>query len=228
MTAWENCIICIVASCFGDSKHTISLLSNTSKYEPYTQKVLLAPPKNTEKKITKMGIRDISEQVMAALEKGRTKTDIFESLAASMPSEAGKIAYCIASVPQTEMRKKYLFVNAILCILLVAYSLLNAMSELPVEPGEPTLFIVLTSLISLVFSYFVFRFHGGVYRLAGIWFLIDLLENILLTGAPDGLSALILLVLFAIVVLSFLIARKVFPNLGILGPKKDVGGKYLL
>jgi hypothetical protein len=175
-----------------------------------------------------MGIRDISEQVMAALEQGRSRTDIFKSLAASMPSEAGKIAYCIASVPRNEMRKKYLFSNAVLCVLLVGYSLLNLMSELPVEPGEPTLFIVVTSLTSLVFSYFVFRFHGGVYRLAGIWFSIDLLENILLAGAPDGLSALILLVLFVIVVLSFLIARKVFPNLGILGPKKDAGGTYLL
>jgi hypothetical protein len=175
-----------------------------------------------------MGIRDISEKVMAALEQGRSRADIFKSLAASMPSETGKIAYCIASVPQTEMRKKYLFSNALLCVLLVVYSLLNAMSELPVEPGEPTLFIALTSLIPLVFSYFVFRFHGGVYRIAGIWFLIDLIERILLTGAPDGLAALILLVLFAIVILSFLIARKVFPHLAILGPKKDSSGNYLL
>ena len=175
-----------------------------------------------------MGIREISEQVMAALEQGRTKGEIFKELVSSAPTEAGKIAYCIASVPQREVRKKYLNFNAVLCVLLVVYSLLNAMSELPVEPGEPTLFIVLTSLIPLVFSYFVFRFHGGVYRLAGIWFLIDLIEKILLTGAPDGLSALILLVLFAIVALSFLIARKVFPNLGLLGPKKDENGNYLL
>lgn len=175
-----------------------------------------------------MGIRDISEQVMAALEQGRSRTDILKSLAVSMPSEAGKIAYCIASVPRNEMRKKYVFLNAVLCVLLVGYSLLNAMSELPVEPGEPTLFIVLTSIIPLVFSYFIFRFHGGVYRLAGIWFLIDLLENVLLKGAPDGLAALILLVLFVIVALSFLIARKVFPNLGILGPKRDSNGNYLL
>jgi hypothetical protein len=182
---------------------------------------------NTEKKDTRMGIRDISEKVMAALEQGRSRADIFKSLVASMPSETGKIAYCIASVPQAEMRKKYLFFNALLCVLLVVYSLLNAMSELPVEPGEPTLFIALTSLIPLVFSYFVFRFHGGVYRIAGIWFLIDLIEKILLTGAPDGLAALILLVLFAIATLSFLIARKVFPHLAILGPKKDSDGNYL-
>lgn len=175
-----------------------------------------------------MGIRDISEQVMAALEQGRSKQEIFNSLVSSAPAEAGKIAFCIASVPQTEMRKKYLFANALLCILLVCYSILNAMSELPVEPDEPTLFIVLTSLVPLIFAYFVFRFHGGVYRLTGIWFLIDLLENVLLKGAPDGLSTLILLVVFAIVALSFLIARKVFPNLGILGPKKDSNGKYLL
>ncbi len=175
-----------------------------------------------------MGIRDISEQVMAALEQGRSRNDIFQSLASSAPTEAGKIAYCIASVPEAEKRKQYLMLNGVLCVLLVVYSALNAMAELPVEPGEPTLFIVLTSLIPLVFAYFVFRFHGGVYRLAGLWFSIDFLENILLKGAPDGLSALKLLTLFGIVFLSFLIAKKVFPNLGILGPKKDSGGKYLL
>lgn len=165
---------------------------------------------------------------MAALEKGHTRSDIFNSLVADAPSEAGKIAFCIASVPEKELRKEYLIYNAVLCVLLLGYALLNAMSKLPVEFGESTFFIMLTSLIPLVFSYFIFRFHGGVYRLAGIWFLIDLIEKILLTGSPDGLAALILLVLFAIVSLSFLIARRVFPNLGILGPKKDSNGMYLL
>ena len=100
--------------------------------------------------------------------------------------------------------------------------------NLPVEPGEPTIFIAISAIIPLVFCYFIFKFHGGVYRLAGIWFIIDLIEPILLYGAPNGIAVLKLLTLFFIVFLSFLIARKVFPNLGILGPKKDESENFVL
>ena len=109
-----------------------------------------------------MGIREINGIVTAALEEGRSRSDIFNSLSSSSPAEAAKIAYCIASVPYDEVRKKYLFLNALLCVLLVVYSALNVLTELPVEEGETTLFIALTSLVPLVFSYFVFRFHGGI------------------------------------------------------------------
>ena len=175
-----------------------------------------------------MGIRDISDRVLAELQKGRSRNDIYTNLSGSAPSDAGKIAYCIASVPENSLRKKYIMLNAAMCILLVVYSILTALSGFPLEPGEPTIFLLITSVIPLVFSYFVFRFHGGVYRLAGIWFLIDFLETVLLTGAPNGIAILKALTLFVIVTLSFLIGRKVFPNLGILGPKRDDSGNYIL
>ncbi len=175
-----------------------------------------------------MGFGDIQNRVVAELEHGRTKTQIFERLVAESPAKSATIAYCIAAVPDQELRRKYLTHNAILCVLLVVYAALNLYNGLPVQPDEPTLFIAITTLIPLVFAYFVFRFHGGVYRLTGIWFSIDLLENLLLVGAPDGLAVLELVALFAIIVLSFLIARRVFPQLGILGPKKDAMGMYRL
>jgi hypothetical protein len=112
--------------------------------------------------------------------------------------------------------------------MLLAYSLLTLLSQLPIERDAPTLFIVIETLLPLVFLYFVYRFHGGMYRLAGIWSLFDLLEALLLTGAPDGVASLRLLVIFFVVVLSFVIARKVFPNLGFVGPKKDSSGHFML
>lgn len=175
-----------------------------------------------------MGTRDISDRVLAELEQGKSREDIFMHLSSTAPTDAGKIAYCIASIPENNLRRKHLNSNALLCVLLVAYSVLTALTGLPLEPGEPTIFLVLTTIVPLIFCYFVFRFHGGVYRLAGIWFLIDLLETVLFVGAPNGLSVIKLLTLFFIVILSFLIARKVFPNLGILGPKRDNSGKYIL
>lgn len=175
-----------------------------------------------------MGIRNITERVLEQLEQGRSRQEIYEELAGAAPAEAGKIAYCIATVPDTETRRKYLKHNGALFLLLIAYGVLTFLAGLPIEPGEPTIFLALTSLIPMVIAYFVFRFHGGVYRIAGIWFLIDLLETILLRGAPDGIGAARLLVLFFVVVLSFGIGRKGFPNLGILGPKKNDSGDYML
>ncbi len=175
-----------------------------------------------------MGIRDISDRVVAELERGRSKDEIFIALSAQMPADAGKVAYCIASVPEEALRHKYLRLNGILFLLLIACSILTLLSGLPIEEGEPTIFLAITTGAPLLFSYFVFRFHGGVYRLAGIWFLIDLLENILLTGMPDGIEALKVTALFFIVTGTFFIARKVFPNLGVLGPRKDHSGNYLL
>jgi len=174
-----------------------------------------------------MGIRDISERVLAEIQQGNAKSDIYKNLTSSAPSDAGKIAYCIASVPENDLRQKYIKLNATLCILLVAYSLLTVLTGLPLEPDEPTIFLVITTTIPLIFSYFTFRFHGGVYRLAGIWFLVDLLETVLLTGVPDGMAAVKLIILFFIVFLSFFIGRKVFPKVGILGPRKDESGNYI-
>lgn len=175
-----------------------------------------------------MGIRDTRNTVLAELQQGHTRSDIFRRLVSAAPSEAGKIAYCIASIPEENARKKYITHNGALCILLAAYAALNVISHLPVKPDEPTIFLVLTTVIPIIFAYFAFSFHGGVYRLAGIWFLIDLVETVLLVGAPDGVGALKLIALFLIVVLSFYIGRKAFPHLKVLGPAKDASGSYLL
>lgn len=175
-----------------------------------------------------MGIKEITERALAQIVQGTSRRDIFAGMIAANPADAGKIAYCIASIPEDSLRAKYLRHNALLCLLLIVYSVLTIITGLPIPQGEPTIFLVLTSSVPLIFCYFIFRFHGGIYRLMGIWFLVDLFETVLLTGTPDGLSALKLLTLFFIVTLSFLIGRKVFPHLGILGPKKDGSGHYQL
>lgn len=175
-----------------------------------------------------MGIRDITERVTAELVQGQSRRDIFNLLVSKDPAAAGKIAYCIASVPEEALRRKYLKQNALLCVLLVLCAVLNMESGLPINPGEPTIFLVLTTTVPIVFSYFVYRFHGGVYRITALWFIVELLEIVLLTGASDGVAVLRLFTLFFIVALSFYLARKVFPHLGLLGPKKDGTGHYQL
>ncbi len=175
-----------------------------------------------------MGLLDISNKITAELESGLNREDIFNKHIKSIPAEAAKYAYCIASIPTPALRKQYLTINALLSCLLVVYAVLTVLAELPINLQEPTIFILIKTLLPLIFAYFTFRFHGGVYRLIGLWFLYDLLETILLTGVPTFIATLKLLILFFIIVLAFFIARKVFPNLRVLGPKRDPDGGYLL
>lgn len=175
-----------------------------------------------------MGIKEITESALAQLEHGSSRREIFTSMSAANPADTGKIAYCIASIPEDSLRARYLRYNAVLCLLLIIYSVLSIITGLPIPQGEPTIFLALTAGVPLVFCYFTYRFHGGIYRIMGLWFLVDIFETALLKGASDGLYVLKLLTLFFIVTLSFLIGRKVFPNLRILGPKKDASGHYQL
>jgi len=175
-----------------------------------------------------MGLLDISNEISAELEAGLSREEVFKKHVEEKPTGAMKYAYCIASIPTPVLRKKYLTLNALLSLLLIVYAVLNVLAELPINPNEPTIFIVIKTLVPLVFAYFTFRFHGGVYRLLGLWCLYDLFESILLTEITTIAVALKLLILFFVVVLAFFIARKAFPNLKLLGPKQDSNGNFFL
>ncbi len=175
-----------------------------------------------------MGLLDISNEITAELESGLSREEVFNKHIKSNPAGARKYAYCIASIPTPIIRKQYLTINALLSLLLVVYAVFTVLAELPINMQEPTIFILLKALLPLVFAYFTFRFHGGAYRLIGLWCLYDLLESILITGVSTIADSLKLLILFLVIVLVFFLARKAFPNLKILGPKQDVKGNYFL
>ncbi len=175
-----------------------------------------------------MGLLNISNEISAELETGLSREKIFKKYIQLDPAGATKYAYCIASIPTPTLRKQYLTINALLSLLLVVYAVLTVLAELPIDLNEPTIFLLIKTLVPLVFAYFTFRFHGGVYRLIGLWCLYDLFESILFTEISTITVALKLFVLFFVVVLSFYIARNAFPNLKILGPKQDSNGNYFL
>ncbi len=175
-----------------------------------------------------MGLLDITNTITAKLENGLTRKEIFAQYIQTAPAEAAKYAYCIASIPRAVLRKKYLKLNSLLLVLLVAYATLTVLAALPIDPAKPTIFLLLRTLVPLIFAYFVFHFHGGVYRLITLWCLFDLVEDLLLTGAPTLTAALKLTVLFFVIILAFFIGKKVFPNLKVFGPKQDNNGRYYL
>lgn len=175
-----------------------------------------------------MGLLNISNEIIAEMENGSSREEIFQKHVKSNPSGAAKYAYCIASIPTAVLRKQYLTINGLLMVLLVLYAAITVLAELPINMNEPTIFILIKTLLPFIFSYFVFRFHGGIYRLIGLWCSYDLLESILLNGVTTIADAIRILIVFFVIVLAFYIARKVFPNLKVLGPKRDSSGNYFL
>jgi hypothetical protein len=175
-----------------------------------------------------MGLLNINNNIQKKLASGQPRSDIFHELSKASPSESGKFAYCINSIPTDELRKKYLTVNALLIISLAAYSVLTLLSETPINLNEPTLFLFIKILVPLVLSYFAFLFHGGIYRVIAIWCTTDLLEAIALSGVGSLLDLSRIMMLFACVFLSWRIAIKVFAHLTFLGPRKDMSGNYMI
>lgn len=175
-----------------------------------------------------MGLLNNYKGIQEELDQGESRVDIFNKFSAKTPADAPKFAYMLASIPYPQARRKYIVVNAILFLMLLALPVFTVMAAWPIDVKESTLFLSISLLVPLIFSYFVFHFHGGIYRLLGLWCTIDLLESILVSGfaTPAGLGRTALL--FCIVILSFVIARKVFPHLRFLGPRIDDQGNYML
>jgi hypothetical protein len=175
-----------------------------------------------------MGLLGINNKILDQLSLGWSRDKIFKDLSNKAPQDSAKFAYCLASIPHPGLRQRYLKHNAFLFILLLPLAGLSLASEWPIDFRQSTIFIAIKILVPIVFSYFVYHFHGGVYRLLGIWCLIDLAESLLLLDFISGAKLAKVIVLIITVCLTFFLAKKVFPNLRIIGPKQDEQGRYLL
>jgi hypothetical protein len=175
-----------------------------------------------------MGLLNIYNRIEKELEAGVNRSEILEKLSQENRSDTAKYAYMLASIPYPERRRKYLKINAILFLSLLVLPCLVVMAEWPIDIQKSTLFITIKVVVPLVLSYFVYHFHGGVYRLLGAWCLIDLLESLMLLEFTTGFELAKVTLLILIIGISFYVGKKAFPNLRFLGPKQDPEGRYLL
>lgn len=175
-----------------------------------------------------MGLFTIYKCIEKELDQGVLRSEVFEKYSAKTPADTPKFAYMLASIPYPELRQKYLKLNAFLFLLLLCLPVFTVMVEWPIDFRESTLFIAIKTFVPLLLAYFVFHFHGGIYRILGLWCLIDLFESILLQSFTTGAGFAKVLLLSLIVLICFILSKRVFPNLKILGPRQDSQGRYLL
>ncbi len=175
-----------------------------------------------------MGLLDNKQQVFEKLAEGKTRQEIFTEFSEQSPDQGGRIAYAIASIPSINSRKKYYLHNILLFSLLIGYSLLALTAALPLKGGMDSFVLVLKTCIPLFFSYYVYHFHGGLYRFLGLWCVIELFEVLFKEETHNIFSYSKGAVLGLVLLLTIIICLKVFPHFGVLNPKQDKDGKYQL
>lgn len=175
-----------------------------------------------------MGIFAARKIINKQLADGVSREEVFQQLMRTDSSQAAKHAYAIATIPKTPIPERCLIANVVLLFALLFCSVLTVVMAFPIDLSKPTIFLLLQVVIPLVFMYFVFHYHGAIYRVSVIWFVVDFLEALAQFRQDSLVDSFRILCLFIILVMSVYLARKLFPHLGLLGPKKDTAGHYQL
>lgn len=175
-----------------------------------------------------MGLSALIKRIQAELSSGVTRQELFGRLLAEMPGKFSMVAFAIASVPTEARRKKLLYHNAFLTLLLIACSVVSLLVELPIDMNKPTFFIGLKVVIPMIGAYFTFHFFGGVYRPLVAWCFVDLAEAVLLFDPASLAEVAHVLLLLVIIPLALFIGLRGFPHLRMIGVKKDKEGLFQL
>lgn len=175
-----------------------------------------------------MGMLALRKQIDAKLQQGNSRQEVFEDLSKKDAGQAMKFAFAIATIPKKPIPEKCLMVNTLLLFFLLCLPILTFIDSLPIDLASPTVFLLIQLVVPLICLYFVFEYHGAIYRIAGLWFMVDFVEAVMEFRQDSLVESFRILCLFMVIVLSFYMARKLFPNLKVLGLRKDVQGNYQL
>lgn len=175
-----------------------------------------------------MGVSELRERIESKLATGMSRPELFKELVGKDSTKAGKYAFAIATYPVKPIVEKVMIANTLLLLLLLCLPVLTFLDAMPIDMTAPTIFLAIQLVVPLVCLYFAFHYHGVIYRICAIWFLVDLIEGFLTFSGSSFIESFRLLCLFFIVVLAGYVARKLFPNLRVVGVRKNAEGRYLL
>ena len=145
--------------------------------------------------------------------------------------DKNSIAALIASTIDPQTKAKYKGLNnlllgllalTILAKILVGIVLLSSVSPLLI----PMAFFL--PVLTIWFALEVSKFKGYIYKILGLLAIGSIFMSINTIEASGIYGIIDWVIVIAICVLSFYLGNKLFPNYGLLGPKKDSAGNILL
>jgi len=174
--------------------------------------------------------KEALKSIQIRLEEGKPRKEILEELAGIYGSRSS-LAELIARTPDPKKKEKYKLLNYILAffLLLSAVGTVYAgIKSFAAEPVEAVIVTVITLLILTVLIIRVLRFNGYVYGLLTFLILLAVITDLVNIPEWDKGDLIGISLLLAFAGLAYYLNRKIFPNYGIFGLKKDKNGEYLL
>ncbi len=186
--------------------------------------------------------RELLSTIKSRINAGEARQSIFNDLSTKYV-ERDWLASFIAGVPNPEdfqkIKKENTFIFLSLCIYAAVHILSNIVNLSPmIAENKKLVFILPMTLfwpfITIWCAVQVRRYHGAWYRVAGIFSIIIILNNVraLLEKSEDFdfsliIPGIVILMLAATSFVAFKIGKTYFPHFGFWGLKKE-NGVYVL
>lgn len=168
----------------------------------------------------------IQEKILANIPRQEILNELSEQY-----YDKNSISMMIASTVDPQLKKKYKSLNNILLVILVFIIISKIIEGIVLMSSLtsfmiPFAFVIPTLLLLLIFQ--ISKFIGTIYSFVGLMAIAGIFQSI--SYFPEvGFFVIINIVLCLIVsILSFYLKKKLFPNLGLWGLKKDKEGNITL
>ncbi|MCF8348261.1 MAG: hypothetical protein K9G61_05560 [Bacteroidales bacterium] len=141
------------------------------------------------------------------------------------------ISTIIASTPDPLRKEKYKSLNNLLLGLLVLTILIKIFIGIVLISSFSIYLIPIAFLIPFISIWFaieVSKFKGYIYNILGILAIAGMLNSIGNLKESGTYGLIDFAIVMTIAGLSFYLGKKIFPNYGFYGPKKDSAGNILL
>ncbi len=181
----------------------------------------------TKKSLNK---KEALKTIQIRLEENKPRQEILDELSEQYYDKI-TISALIASTPYPQTSKKYKSINNILLGLLGLTIALKIVTGILIFSSISLLlmpFAFLLPVIAIWFAREVSKCKGYIYNPLGLLSIASILKTVGNLGTSGIYGILDILMVIAIAAVSFYLGNKMFPNYGLLGPKKDQAGNILL
>jgi hypothetical protein len=174
--------------------------------------------------------KEVSQIIEARLQENISKKEILNELSEQY-FDKKTISTLIASTPDAQTKEKFKPLNSLLIgflvltivlKILIGIALLSSISMVLIP------FAFLIPFISVLFAFEVSKFKGYIYNILGLLAIASIFKALGDLGDAKTLGLIDISIVAAIAGLSFYLGHKMFPNYGLLGPKKDNQGNIIL
>lgn len=174
--------------------------------------------------------KEALKKIQSSLEEGKPRKEILEELS-NIYHEKSAIVELIAMTPDRKTKEKFKLLNYIVICCLVL-SLIASMYEGYKSFAEKPVETIIVSLIGLwIFIAViieVYKFKGYIYSLLTFLAIIGLTVSVFRIPEYEMRDIIGIFLVLAFGGLTFYLNKKMFPNYGFFGLKKDKNGDSLL